>query len=227
MTTNVVNTNHLLVPQEWQDKWLSMIDRSKPQFKPKALKIHNDIQRVLTNLTVVVERAKQGEYKSKSIKCKARYRGERPLTVGDDMYSLLNGTPQTRLQFTMQLVDCTSLICQAEEIHGVLFPNDWHECGAKAISLGIVTGYLHGWANMQPSRAIATWVNSCMNDISYVERDPEGMTRAVSLHMPTDQLINNDEWFEMCEGMADITDHQARQNDEDFVNLREMLSLKA
>lgn len=140
------------------------------------------------------------------------------------MYSLLCGTVQTRVQFTTQLVDCTSLICQAEEIHYVMFPNEWNGAGAKAISLGIVTGYLHGWANMQPSRAIAMWVNGFMNDISYVERDSERMTRAVSLYM--DHPETNDEWYQMCETMADITDHQARQNDEDFANLREMLSLK-
>ena len=220
MTTNVVH-NQLLVPQEWQDRWLSMIDRSKPQFNPKALKVHNDITGVLTNLTAVVERAKRGEYKSERISSNARYRGERPVTVGDDMYGLLCGYVQA------QTLNQNSLMILAEEVHGVLFPHDWHETGAKAISLGIVTGYLHGWANMQPSRAIAMWVNGCMNDISYVQRDPQGMTRAVSLYMPTDQSINNDEWYEMCETMADITDHQARQNDKGFEDLREMLSLKA
>ena len=218
MTTNVVH-NQLLVPQEWQDRWLSLIDRSKPQFKPKALKVHNDIQEVLTNLTFAVERAKRGEYKSKRILCNARYEGHRPQTVGDDMYLLLCGaTPQI-------LLGKKSLICLAEEIHAVLFPNEWHECGAKAISLGIVTGYLHGWAKMQPSRAIATWVCGFMNDISYVERDSERMTRPVSLYM--DHPETNAEWYQMCETMADITDHQARQNDSEFVNLREMLSLKA
>jgi uncharacterized protein YbjQ (UPF0145 family) len=48
------------------------------------------------------------------------------------------------------------------------------------------------------------------------------MTREVELH--TDHWHIQTEWYEMCETIADVIDHQARQNDEAFKHMRELLT---
>jgi hypothetical protein len=211
--TTCVVSNPLLVPPDWHAKWWSKVNRSSPQFNPKALKIHNDIHSVLDDMKELIVRAKRGEYKNKGIQCKVRYEGRRPRVIGDDMYALLCGVSQNHKP---------SLVCLAEEVNYVLFNHEANEQGAQAISLGIVAEYLDGWSDLQPSRAISTLINGCMNDISFIERDPEGMTREVELH--TDHWHIQTEWYEMCETIADVIDHQARQNDEAFKYMRELLS---